>query len=74
MTHIQIDPLCKLRWIEKLSEKTQQSAKEYNHSMNVDIFARLKESFEDLDSVPTKELIGELTKLFELLNCSFKIK
>lgn len=67
-----------LRLPQELKDKIAESAKELNRSMNADIVARLEESFEqkfeDLESVPTEELIGELTKRFEQLNCFFKIK
>lgn len=68
----------KMRMSQELKDKIAESAKELNRSMNADIVARLEESFEqkfgDLGSVPTEELISELTKRFEQVNCIFKIK
>ena len=68
----------KVRVTPEFREKIVETAKENNRSMNAEIVHRLEESFEqklgDLNSVATEELMKELTKRFEQLNCVIKIK
>lgn len=55
-----------LRLPQELKDKIAVSAKELNRSMNADIVARLKDSFEQkfgvLESVSTEGLMKELAK------------
>lgn len=56
----------KMRMTQDLKDKIVESAKEHNRSMNADIVARLENSFEqkieDLENIPTEELIKALAK------------
>ncbi|MGX5699601.1 Arc family DNA-binding protein [Acinetobacter kookii] len=67
----------KMRMSQELKDKIAESAKELNRSMNADIVARLEESFEqkfgDLGSVPTENLLVEITKRFKNQNCTITI-
>lgn len=66
-----------LRLSPELKDKISKSAKELNRSMNSDIVARLEESFEqkfgDLGSVPTENLLIEITKRFKNQNSTITI-
>lgn len=72
------DPQINLRVPADLKKKIELIAIENSRSINAEVVQRLEQSFEnkigDLKSVPTEELISELTKRFEQLNCFFKIK
>lgn len=73
------DPQINLRVPADLKKKIELIAVENSRSINAEVVQRLEQSFEhkgfeSLESVPTEELITELTKRFEQLNCSFKIK
>ncbi|EXE14535.1 arc-like DNA binding domain protein [Acinetobacter sp. 983759] len=72
------DPQFNLRVPQELKQQVEDAAKESGRSINAEAVFRLEQSFRnemgDLESVPTEELMKELAKRFEQLNCSITIK
>lgn len=72
------DPQINLRVPADLKKKIELIAIENSRSINAEVVQRLEQSFGrkfgDLESVATEELMKELAKRFEQLNCSITIK